>query len=105
MSQQQTAVWNGYTFNIHSENKNWVDAGGIYIFAKVNQLTQRWVPLYIGQASKLSDRLPNHERLNEAIRLGATHIHARVVSTQTDRDVLEAFLIKQHQPVLNEKLK
>lgn len=105
MSQQETAVWNGYTFNVHNQNKDWVDSGGIYIFARVNQATQRWEALYIGQASKLSERLPNHERLSEAVRLGVTHIHPRVVATQTERDLVEAFLIKQQQPCLNDKLK
>lgn len=105
MSQQETAVWNGYTFHVYNQNKNWIDSGGIYIFARANQATQRWEALYIGQASKLSDRLPNHERLNEAVRLGATHIHARVVTTQSERDLVEAFLIKRQQPHLNDKLK
>jgi len=99
-----TCKWDGYEFGIYGQNTDWNAVGGIYIFTGLNQANQ-WVPLYIGQASSLAERLATHERLLEARSLGATHIHARVVATQSDRDSLERHLIQKFQPRLNSQLK
>lgn len=97
-------TWLTYEFNVHIPNVSWNDVAGIYIFTGVNQANQ-WVPLYIGQASSLADRLANHERWQEAVRLGATHIHARTVSQQATRNLIEQELIQAYQPRLNTQLK
>lgn len=92
------------TFHIYSENKNWKQISGLYIFAYL-AANGKWTALYVGQTDDFSSRLPSHERLNEAVRLGATHIHACVVSAQSERDRLEAALIRNLQPRMNGQLK
>lgn len=96
--------WNNHEFESHLPSVSWKDIPGIYIFAGLDQLN-RWVPLYIGQASSLSDRLSGHERWAEAVRRGATHIHAKVVNVQRERDIIEQQLISTFQPPLNVLLK
>jgi excinuclease UvrABC nuclease subunit len=95
-----TVNWSGYQFNVYTENTDWHDVGGIYIFAGLNQQKQ-WVALYIGQADSFRNRIPSHEQLNPSGRLGATHIHALVVPSQIQRDAIERLLIQNHQPHLN----
>lgn len=97
-------TWLTYEFSVHQHNANWNATAGIYIFCGLNQRGQ-WFPLYIGQASSLAERVPNHERWQEAVRLGATHVHAKVVSQQATRDQIEAELIQGYQPRLNDQLK
>ena len=99
-----TVNWGGYEFDVCSQTANWNDVGGVYIFAGLNQ-NGRWRAYYIGQAESLKDRIPGHERWNEAVRLGATHVHARVVSQAAMRDAIEASLIASYQPPLNVQLK
>lgn len=96
--------WLSHEFNIHTPDVTWKDIPGIYLICGINSANQ-WVPLYIGQASSLSDRIPSHERWDEAIRHGATHIHARVVHLQSDRDTIERLLIQTFKPKLNVLLK
>jgi hypothetical protein len=72
-------------------------------YAFVKQLpNERFVPLYFGQASDLRDRLPTHERWEEAKKAGATHAMAH--STQGGEQVRldeERDLISQWNPSLN----
>lgn len=98
------AIWKDIEFSVHQPNTAWKDIAGIYIFTGVNQ-QNKWVALYIGQASSLAERLATHERWPEAVKLGATHIHARVVTHQAERDALEKQLIQAYQPRLNVQLK
>lgn len=88
------------TFHVYNSNTNWLKAGGLYIFSYLAE--NGWFPLYVGQTEDFSNRLPNHERLNEAVQRGATHIHAVQVPQAAKRDELERFLIQHLQPPLNE---
>jgi predicted GIY-YIG superfamily endonuclease len=63
------------------------------------------VALYIGQTDSFRDRIPGHERWDEARRAGATHVHAMVVTNSSERDRIEAELIRHYQPKMNELLK
>jgi excinuclease UvrABC nuclease subunit len=99
-----TVNWGGYEFDVCKQTANWNDVGGIYIFTGLNQ-QGRWRAFYIGQAQSLKDRIPDHERWDEAVQLGATHVHARAVSQEATRDTVEAELIAAYQPALNEQLK
>jgi hypothetical protein len=75
--------------------------GGNYIYVK--QLTNdNWLPVYIGQADDLSGRLPNHDRLSDASRAGATHLmtHTTPGGEQVRLDE-EKDLIARWNPVLN----
>jgi hypothetical protein len=42
-----------------------------------------------------------HERWDQALLLGATHVHARAVPLQDARETLEAALIRACQPPMN----
>ena len=96
--------WLTYEFDVYPPNTTWNDVPGIYIFAGLNA-AGRWRAYYIGQAKSFKDRLSNHDQWDAAVRLGATHIHARVVQQQADRDRIEAELIGAYQPTLNVQLK
>jgi hypothetical protein len=77
------------------------DEGGNYAFVK--QLPNgNFVPLYFGQADSLRNRIPNHERWNDAIRAGATHVMSHTTPSAVSRDLEEVDLIRQWNPILNE---
>lgn len=86
-------------FDVYDRNGGWNDVSGLYIFAF--ERSDGWYPVYVGQAESFQARLPNHERLPEAIQRGATHIHALVVPNKSDRDNWERLLIQNLQPPLN----
>ncbi len=92
---------NGQTlsFTIYDSNENWNSVGGLYIFAYSDG--RYWRALYVGKADDFSARMPSHERLDEAVRLGATHIHAAVVPLAANREAWERMLIQHLQPPLN----
>ena len=96
--------WLNREFEVHLQDANWNAVGGIYVFAGLNA-DRKWHPVYIGQAKSLRDRLLNHERWEEAKKLGTTHVHALGVKAQADRDVIEAEMIKAWKPKLNIQLK
>jgi hypothetical protein len=103
-----TCKWplgNGQTleFKVYGTNENWNNVAGLYIFSYL--ATEGWFPLYVGQANPFSDRLPNHERLSEAVQRGATHIHAVVVPQQANRDNWARMLIQYLQPPMNVQLR
>jgi excinuclease UvrABC nuclease subunit len=87
------------SFEVYDKNKGWYDVPGLYIFTYLT--VNGWIALYVGQAQSFQARLPNHERLDEAIRNGATHIHALVVPQQSQRDQWERMLIQNLQPPMN----
>ena len=93
-------TWLTYDFNVYEHGANWNAVAGLYIFAGLNSAGQ-WVALYIGQATSLAERIPTHERWQEAVQLGATRVHARVEAQAATRDLIEAALILNFQPVLN----
>jgi excinuclease UvrABC nuclease subunit len=86
-------------FEVYSQNTGWNALGGLYIFTRLQ--AGNWQPLYVGQAENFQTRLPSHERLDEAVRNGATHIHATVVRQQGQRDEWERMLIRTLQPPMN----
>jgi excinuclease UvrABC nuclease subunit len=99
-----TATWLTYEFGVYTPSTAWNDVAGVYIFAGVNA-QNRWVALYVGQAESLRDRFSSHEQWGPAIRLGATHIHACVITDAGTRDAVERELIQACQPRLNTQLK
>lgn len=86
-------------FTIYDQKAGWNNVPGLYIFARKAGLY--WEALYIGKADDFSSRLPTHERLNEAVQFGATHIHAVVVQQEANRDNWEQMLIHHLQPKMN----
>ena len=101
---QQTVNWLGYEFEVYNYEpiSAWSDVPAVYIFAGLNQ-GGAWFPLYIGETGSLARRLANHEQWPPARRLGATHVHARVVQQETQRLQLEQFLIQGYSPPLNQE--
>ena len=101
----QTCKWGSTDFTVYeAAATTWNDRAGVYVFATVTPQNY-WKALYIGQADSFQNRLPSHERWDEAARLGATHIHAAVVPQAVNRDSLEKSLIAQYQPPLNSQHK
>lgn len=76
--------------SLHQHGANWSSATGICIFLNPQN---PWVPLYIGQAASFKDHLPSHEQWNPARKLEATHVHAKAVSQESQRDTIEKQLI------------
>lgn len=89
-------------FTIYGSNTTWNSVSGLYIFAYAKDATH-WHPVYIGQTDNFSNRLPSHDRWDEATRLGATHVHALVVPLAANRDKFEKMLIQNLQPKLNDQ--
>jgi hypothetical protein len=85
-------------------NTNWNRTVGLYIFAQSTDAT-RWRAINIGQTDDFSSRMPDHERWNEAARLGATHVHAAVVPLAANRERLDKMLIQNFQAPLNVQLR
>jgi hypothetical protein len=74
---------------------------GNYAFVK-RLPNGNYTPLYFGQADDLQARIPNHDRLDDARRAGATHVMAH--STQGGelaRLAEERDLIQRWNPTLN----
>lgn len=91
-------------FTIYDRNEGWNQVAGLYIFSFL-ATNGRWTALYVGQTNDFSARLPSHEKLNEAVQRGATHIHALVVPLQQNRDALELRLVRHLQPPMNDQLR
>ncbi len=87
---------------IYDSNTTWNRVSGLYIFAYRTDETH-WRALYVGQADDFSFRIPSHERWDETVRLGATHVHALVVPQAVNRDNLEQMLIQNLQPPMNDQ--
>ena len=73
----------------------------VYLFCKEQH--GQYVPLYIGKAEDLRSRLVGHERLAEALRLGATHllIHKPGYGDKVHYLEAERRLIAHYNPTLN----
>jgi len=102
MSTCNWPLGNGQTleFKIYGFNTRWNEVAGLYIFAYSHE--NYWHALYVGQTDDFSRRLACHERLDEALRKGATHIHASAVSQAANRDKWEKMLIRKLQPPMNQ---
>lgn len=101
---EHTINWISHEFTVYQHTGQWNNVGGIYIFAGVNPQNQ-WTPYYIGQYDSFQNRIPSHEQWGKAQSLGATHVHAMVVSLAATRDTIESELIQAFQPHLNAQLK
>ena len=106
MSSPQIVSWGGYDFTCYDPAQtSWNDVAGVYIFAGMSTDGRWWQAKYVGQTKSFKIRLGpesnNHERWQEARRLGATHIHARVVRNEVERRSLEVMLIESYNPPMN----
>ena len=101
----ETASWIDCKFTVYEPSSViWHEVPGLYVFAfrgKADPAHHQWRAVYVGRTHNFATRLPNHEKWQEAERLGATHIHARVIQPEGAREVLEHLLILEYQPILN----
>lgn len=88
-------------FEIYDRHEGWNHVPGLYILACRSEGS--WYALYIGQTDDFAERLPEHERLDEALQKGATHIHTKVVHQQARRNEWEKSLIAYLKPELNHR--
>ena len=95
-----TVDWGGYEFTVYLHDGDWNEVAGLYIFAG-QQSDGRWRPIYVGETTSFAQRIPTHEYWSEAVRLGATHVHARVEPEELTRALIEKELIQAFQPELN----
>lgn len=96
----QTRAGIGIEFQVEPHGAPWADVGGIYAFCK--QTLQGYEALYVGRTNSFKNRLPNHERWEEARRRGATHVLAVVSHSEADRVKIEGILIIEWRPPLND---
>lgn len=94
-----------FTFVVHSPRLSWPKQAGLYWFCWFDARTSKFVPVYIGQCEDFNARLCGHERWQEAVAAGATHVLLCPVPLQDDRDRFEAVLIGELQPRLNTLLR
>lgn len=101
-----TVRWCGVRFWVYpvDDDLRWSEEPGRYLFVAAKGA--RWVPLYVGQAQSLANRLRlrSHEKWAKAARLGATHIHVCTLDSADDLDRIECEIWKNHRKalVLNE---
>jgi hypothetical protein len=77
------------------------NAGGNYVFLKL-LANGNYLPIYIGQADDLSQRLPNHDRFDEAVNTGASVVVAHTTPAgEAARLAEERDLIAKWNPELN----
>ena len=101
MADAPKVTWiEGDNFFAYTPGTNWYDKPGVYIFA-YRTASDTWYGLYVGQADSFKDRLPYHERWDEAVRRGATHIHAQVETNPDTREMLEEVLLAQYPFPMN----
>ena len=92
---------NEYKFWFFDIDTELVTTGGNYGFVK-RLPNGNFVPLYWGECQNFNTRFPNHERLGDAISLGATHVvgHTKPAGEQA-RKVEERDLIGFWNPPMN----
>lgn len=97
-----TVRWLDVEFLVYPiHGATWNHVPGVYIFAGQRWPGGNWYPIYVGKTESFANRLPDHERETEALRMGATAVHARGVQLEADRSALERRLIEAYQPELN----
>jgi hypothetical protein len=97
-----TVKWCGYEFTVYDPRTvTWYDVGGVYIFSGANANSTHWLAHYVGETVSFKNRLPCHERWDEAWANGATHVHALAASPEATRLRIQDELIRSLQPPLN----
>jgi hypothetical protein len=77
------------------------DVAGNYAFVK-QLATGNFIPIYFGIADSLQNRIPNHERFDDAVKAGATHVMAHTTPAgEAARIAEERDLIQRWNPPLN----
>ena len=101
-----TYRWGGYEFSVHDyETTDWPDVGGIYIFAKRRSIGpwDPWLPLYVGRTESFAGRLPGHNMWAAVREAQADHVHVLAEQNDRKRTLIEALLIQELEPPLNDQ--
>ena len=97
-----------YLFEICFRESELEDVGGVYIFSKIDislgrkELIQH-VHLYIGKTHSFKERLPEHEKLSDAIDRDMNMILLLPEKDKDCRKKIETDLIKKYKPILNKQ--
>ncbi len=93
-----------YKYWIHRLGTYFNNEPGNYIYVKEVE-PGSWAPLYIGQTSRLEDRLADHEKEACAKQHGATHVHGHTTpgGGEAKRTAEEAELIAKWNPPCNDQ--
>lgn len=94
---RERVEWLDHAFVVCEIDSRFPDNGGVYIFAG-QVATGTWSAYYVGRTKSLLQRMPFHERWEEAEALCATHVHARIVPDQSRRLGIETRLVLALQP-------
>ncbi len=96
-----------YRFDVYRIFERPAGVNAVYAFATLAGTT--YLPLYIGRADILSSRLADHDRREEAVARGATHLLVHVPGTldrinykEAERRLIQFFappLNTQHNPL------
>lgn len=76
--------------------------GGLYVFAIYIPSQNVWIPLYIGKAKCFKDRFVNHHKWDAAFKKGVRLVLTVKVDDARLRTKLEAEMIREFDPELNE---
>jgi hypothetical protein len=83
----------------------WIpNIGGLYVFAIYMPYQNVWTPLYIGKAKCFKDRFSNHHKWYAAFNKGVRQVLAVKVDDAKLRTLLEAEMIRECNPELNEAI-
>ena len=90
-----------YSFGVYSVHATPNATNAVYLFCKFH--AGQYMPVYTGKAENLHSRLVEHERMDESIRLGATHllVHTPGYGARVHYLEAERRLIAYYNPVLN----
>ena len=90
-----------YSFDVYSIHATPRATNAVYLFCKFH--AGQYTPVYIGKAENLHSRLVGHDRMDESIRLGATHllVHTPGYGARVHYLEAERRLIAYYNPVLN----
>lgn len=92
-----------YQYVVYPLNAEFPPLPGNYMYAGQAE-DGTWVPLYIAQTRDMHQRLEGHEKLQDSMERGATHIHVHFNGAgQAARCTEERDLIARWQPPCNEK--
>lgn len=87
-------------FEVRIKASFWPTQGGVYVFCRQTGANE-FKALYVGQTENFQQRMATHERWDDALRRGATHVLAAAYERSGDRNVIESALIGQLQPPMN----
>ena len=99
-------VWTGqsgkeYQYEIYPIDTAFRPLPGNYIYAKQTE-DGGWIALYVAQTRDMHQRLEGHEKLQDALENGATHIHMHYSEAgQALRCTEEHDLVIRWQPQFN----